>query len=401
MATARQAGAPSGRGKRVALRLIGVASAVLVLAAVALSAAFLGVARDARRDRSAGPARGGGEAPAAERSGTDAAEPRPSPPRADAGAKANRERETSATGGPAPAHPIAAFDDGELEARLLEDPASLGPASLGTPGLGALMNAVHMPEGERWQIVEPGQAWGTSETVESIIRAIDYVHEVHGGAPPLYVGDISRKRGGYIHPHEFHQNGRDVDLGFYYSSPKRWYWKAWQSNLDVPRTWSLIKGIVTRTDVELVFCDRYVTRLLLDHAKAAGEDPAWVGRVFGWRDETKSRPLVRHVPGHRTHLHVRFYNPVAQETGRRLYPLLRKNRILPEPEQLVEHRVAPGETIKSIAGLFKTSQRAIRRVNELASDELTVGKTYLVPHRVPIEPDPDPIVVPPRTLPPG
>ncbi len=296
-------------------------------------------------------------------------------------------------------HPFDGLDDAALDARLAEAPETLGSAVMGTPDVGFMMNSVKMPQGDGWLIVEPYQSWGTQETVDSIIRVIEKVHEQHENTPPLYVGDLSRKYGGYIHPHKFHQTGRDVDLGFYYSSPKRWYWKAWRSNLDVPRTWSLIKALATETDLELVFCDRYVIRLLLDHAKQTGEDRELVRKLFSWRQETESRPLVRHEDGHRTHLHVRFFNPIAQESGRRLYPLLKKRRLLRHPTLLLDHTVAAGETMKSVAKRYKTSQRAIRRLNKLPSNDLEPGRTYLVPKRVKLEQDPRPIEIPPRPLP--
>jgi penicillin-insensitive murein endopeptidase len=161
-----------------------------------------------------------------------------------------------------------------------------------------------------------------------------------------------------------------------------------------------VKALVTETDLELVYCDRYVIDLLRGHAEAIGEDRGWLDAIFGWREETGSRPLVRHVDGHRTHIHARFYNPVAQESGRRLFPLLQRHRMLPDPGLLVTHSVAQGETLASLARLYKTSRRAIRRVNELASDDLVPGRTYLVPARVKLEPDTAPIIVPRRLLPP-
>ena len=306
---------------------------------------------------------------------------------------------TDAEPGAGGGHPFDGLDDAALEKRLLEAPETLGAVALGTPDVGSLLNAVKMPQGEGWQIVEPYQSWGTPETIASIIRAIEKVHEQHENTPPLYVGDLGRKYGGYIHPHKFHQTGRDVDLGFYYSSPKRWYWKAYRSNLDVPRTWSLIKALVTETDLELVFCDRYVTRLVRAHAAEIGEDPAFLRKIFSWRQETESRPLVRHEDGHRTHLHVRFFNPIAQESGRRLYPILKKRRMLRHPTLLLDHTVVAGESLSSLARRYKTSQRAIRRLNKLPSNDLETGRTYLVPKVVKLVQDRNPIKIPPRPLP--
>lgn len=295
--------------------------------------------------------------------------------------------------------PLHGLSDRELEYLLLNTPEKLGSIALGPPDAGALMNAVAMPEGERWKIVKSTQSWGTQETAVFIQAAINKVHEQHEETHPLYVGDISRKRGGYFYPHTFHQNGRDVDLGFYYKAPVRWYTRAWMSNLDVPRTWALIKALVTETDVELIYCDRFVISLVRDHAQKVGENGEWLDNVFRWSSAAHVRPLIRHEEGHRTHLHVRFYAPISEERGRRLFHLLEKHQLLRHPVVFAHHKVAPGETLKSIARLYKSSRRAIRQFNELGDDSLNVGRTYAIPYQGKLEQQPEPTNVPPRLIP--
>ncbi len=283
---------------------------------------------------------------------------------------------------------------------LINEPEKLGSISLGPPDAGALINGVTMPKGERWQLVNPKQSWGTQETLDFITSAINKIHEQFDDTGPLYIGDISRKRGGFFYPHKFHQNGRDVDLGFYYIEPRRWYSKAYRSNLDIPRTWALIKALVTETDVELVYCDRFVIALVRDHAKKIGEDPDWLDQVFRQSSAAHARPLARHEDGHRTHLHVRFYTPISIESGRRLFSLLEKHGRLRQPIVFAEHKVKTGETLKTIARLYKSSWRTIQRFNKLPSDTIAIGKTYMIPHEGHLEPL-EPIVVPPRKLPPN
>ena len=297
-------------------------------------------------------------------------------------------------------HPLDGHDQAELEQWLLEDMSKLGSISLGPPDAGALINGVRMPEGEHWTLVKANQSWGTQETIDFITAAVEKVNEQFDDAPPLYIGDISRARGGFFYPHKYHQNGRDVDLGFYYSEPRRWYTKVWRGNLDVEKTWALVKALVTETDVELIYCDRYVIALLKEHAQAIGEDREWLDQIFRQSSAAHQRPLIRHEDGHRTHIHVRFYNPIAQESGRRLFSLLEKHEMFRQPIVFADHVVKRGETLRSIAKLYKTGRAAIRQFNKMSSDDVVVGKSYRVPYQGELEPLEGPFVAPPRKLPP-
>jgi hypothetical protein len=71
-----------------------------------------------------------------------------------------------------------------------------------------------------------------------------------------------------------------------------------------------------------VFIDRAVQALLRDYAASVGEPPEWLDTLF----ESRARrdTLFRHTRGHATHLHVRFLDPAAEKTGRRLQARLRR-----------------------------------------------------------------------------
>jgi penicillin-insensitive murein endopeptidase len=138
----------------------------------------------------------------------------------------------------------------------------------------------------------------------------------------LYVGDFSARSGGKLRPHKSHQSGRDVDLGYYYSTGEAWYKRATSKNLDRARTWALLETLLTETRVEYVFMDRSIQPLLKEYALAQGEDPEWLSRIF--EGPSNRDPIIRHRFGHATHMHVRFENPTAELTARRSYPLLQK-----------------------------------------------------------------------------
>jgi len=167
-----------------------------------------------------------------------------------------------------------------------------------------------------------------------------------------------------------------------------------QKDLDLPRTWELVRALVTETDVERIFVDRSLIAVLYQHALAEGEDRSWLNDIFG---RTSEKGLIQHERRHKDHLHVRFYNPLAQEHGRIVYPVLVETGAAPPP--MVKHRVRPGETLGSLAQRYGTSVNAIRAANGLRSSRLRAGRSYTIPIRRP-PPDGGPVVVPPRRLPP-
>src|SRR6185295_16824366 len=122
-------------------------------------------------------------------------------------------------------------------------------------------------------------AFGTDETIGYLETAISRVAKDFAGSPKLMIGHISAKGGGYLKPHLSHQSGRDVDIGYYYVGGSRWYQRANVQNLDVERTWALVRALVTQTDVEMLLIDRSIQDLLMEHAEKLGEDKEWLHLV--------------------------------------------------------------------------------------------------------------------------
>lgn len=276
------------------------------------------------------------------------------------------------------------------------EPAALGPLSIGTPDGGLLFNPVAMPEGELWKIRNPRETFATAETIEFLKSAIEAVEERHPGSPRLVIGDISRPDGGRLNRHRSHQAGRDADLGFYFRSGEAADLKRpGRNELDVPRTWTFVRALVTDTDVERIFVDRALQRVLYAHALAEGEDREWLDDIFGRRTAGKDA-IIQHERRHQDHLHARFYNRSAQERGRVAYPLLVQARLVPGPT--VAHRVRSGETLSHLARRYGASVTAIRAANGLRGTALRAGRSYVIPVRkAPVLSDP--VVVPPRRLP--
>jgi murein endopeptidase len=299
-----------------------------------------------------------------------------------------------------PPHPFANVSDAELEHRLVANPASLGSVSIGKPSAGLLFNGKVMPNDDAgWTVVAGGQAFGTEETLEYLETAIHTVSERFPGSPKVSIGDISARGGGYLSPHLSHQSGRDADVGYYYLDGAGWYRRATAQNLDVTRTWALVRALITRTDVEMILIDHSVQALLRTEAERSDPDSDWLDSIFRGRNGLP--PLIRHAPGHATHLHVRFWNPIAQETGRRIYPALVRHGMIHVGPAFAVHVAKKGDTLVELAKRYGTTVRAIRRANGLKSNVIMAKKSYRIPERGKAPPavTRGPVTIPPRRLP--
>ena len=278
---------------------------------------------------------------------------------------------------PQPKRPWAGLTDRELEQKYQDSPESVGPMSVGSTNAGALVNGVQMPRGPRWELIDPAHAWGTQETVDALSRAIDKVHEQYPDAGPMQIGHLSARRGGPLSPHISHQSGRDVDVSYFYTVPERWFAMANADNLDRAKSWAFVRALLTETDVELILIDHSLQKLLREYAVSAGEDSGWIDEVF---DGTSSRrALILHAKGHGTHIHVRFFNPTAQETARRLQPVLMKRGSLPPPMTYVLYRARSGDTLGSLARRYGTTVEAIQAVNSLRNNAIKARRIYRIP----------------------
>jgi penicillin-insensitive murein endopeptidase len=225
--------------------------------------------------------------------------------------------------------------------------------------------------------VSPGEAWGTQETIDYLNTAVEAVQAEFPNTPPLALGDIGARHGGPLRPHISHQAGRDLDISFYYRDGTKWYARGTRENLDFPRLWAFVRAIIAKTDIDLILLDHGLQEPLKEYALSLGEDPTWLDQVFQGKGAT--RAIIRHAPGHATHLHLRFFNPIAQETARRCYPALVRHKIVTAPEQYVSHKAKKNETLAMIAKKYGSTVRAIKEANGLRSNLIHDQATYRIP----------------------
>jgi penicillin-insensitive murein endopeptidase len=310
---------------------------------------------------------------------------------------------------PPPNSPLLALSEAELTARYKQDPQSLGAISAGPPRAGVLINGVQMPKDDKWILLDPGRAYGTQETVDALARIITRVNQRFPDAPPLPIGHISAQRGGHLNPHLSHQSGRDADVGYYYRTPMRAFVTATGDNLDMPRTWTLVKAAIKETDVEMILMDRSIQKLLADYAAMNGEDPAFIDEVFQIRGKNARAP-IRHIKGHGNHLHFRFHNPVAEELGRRLSRVITfpkaphvtsANHVEVAGATFAQHRARSGDTMVILAKRYGCTVEDIQRANGLKSIALRAGTVYRIPQKAPPKPAGKPGAVAKKSAPPS
>lgn len=166
-----------------------------------------------------------------------------------------------------------------------------------------LKEGVQLGEGEGYNVRRPGNAWGTSATVEGIAAAIARYREADPEAPLVQIGDISRHNGGPLREHVSHQEGRDVDIGYVFDEPEE---EGARTTMDLSRTWVLLRSFAADENVAVIFIDYALQKRLYEHARSIGEDEAELDRLFEYPRGNDDEAIFYHWPGHARHFHVRF-----------------------------------------------------------------------------------------------
>jgi murein endopeptidase len=167
--------------------------------------------------------------------------------------------------------------------------------SLGAPWAGRLVNGRRLPaQGEgflTWDPIlkrvgnRPWRRWGSDRLLRTVRSVLAAYARRHPDAPPVLVGDLSRRRGGDFGPryggvgHISHQNGLDADV----------YYPRTDGKLRSPRRPEQV--------------DRAAAQELVDAFVAKGAVNVFVGPSLALRGPTR---IVSPLVNHDDHLHVRL-----------------------------------------------------------------------------------------------
>jgi LysM repeat protein len=177
---------------------------------------------------------------------------------------------------------------------------------------GTLKVGVQLEPGKGYFIKRPHLAYGTAMCVKAIKAALSRYRQtkVCKGGPDVHVGDISARGGGPLKGHMSHQKGIDVDVGLVLKgadADEVRFRTGNEGNLDVPRTWALIKAFVDNADVRAVFLDYRLQKLLYEHARKQKVPESKLDELFQYpRGKGRNFGIIRHWKGHKDHFHVRF-----------------------------------------------------------------------------------------------
>jgi penicillin-insensitive murein DD-endopeptidase len=218
-----------------------------------------------------------------------------------------------------------------------DDSVRVASRSLGWTSRGRLVGGAHVPESDLIRQPEEDKArghfWGTAELAGLVRASATSVAHAQPGGGRLSVGELSRRGGGNIPGHRSHQNGRDVDLGFYLHDadgkpvePTRFVNVGWHGKgvyegerviFDEERNWRLIENLLSQVDVpvQYIFVHWSIRRRLLATARRLGADEEVMTRA-----QRAILPPKGSRHPHRNHFHVRVYcdpadRPACRDRG--------------------------------------------------------------------------------------
>ncbi|MDX9724029.1 MAG: penicillin-insensitive murein endopeptidase [Myxococcota bacterium] len=182
--------------------------------------------------------------------------------------------------------------------------------SVGKPNSGRLVNGVPFPEGDAWELRETRRNhWGTRLAIGALHQALERYGLRYPDGPKMRIGDYSRRTGGRLKPHKSHRSGRDVDFNYVLlpgtDGERRWG-RVSEENFDAEKSWFIIKTLLDSGEVESMFVDRFVQKLLArEAAKTLSKEHVFELFEYSFAGVNRSAPL-QHWSGHRDHVHVRF-----------------------------------------------------------------------------------------------
>lgn len=174
------------------------------------------------------------------------------------------------------------------------------------PG-GGIKGLYQLSSGPGYKVRRAIHSWGTLLAVTQLISVFTGHHRKYPRAHPLRVDDLSKEGGGHFPPHISHRTGRDVDIRFPMKKYRDGYIRLSPRTLDVRRTWDLLHAFIKTGKVVYLFVDYRLQRVLYKRAQEKKIPPELLKKYFQYPRKKKTMyGIIRHEPGHATHVHVRF-----------------------------------------------------------------------------------------------
>lgn len=256
----------------------------------------------------------------------------------------------------------------------------------GQSSSGYLLNARQMPKAEYW-LHRRFKNYGTPEMIAVIKAGTQNLRKQFPNAPPVIIGDLSKRYGGHFPPHLSHQSGRDADIGYFIRGPYSHKLKGLtlvnRRTIDVPKTWAFLSGMLKTGLIESAFIDYQLQKVLYRYAKKEGIwSEAELKKVFSyplWKGK-----VISHLRGHSDHMHVRFKAPLSEQAAFAYMKDHGRHRFKPRK---VRTRPKPSETLIKLAKRFRVSWKTLMRWNRLTKTQarkaLSRKRKYIVGYYTP------------------
>ncbi|MBA2663276.1 MAG: penicillin-insensitive murein endopeptidase [Bradymonadaceae bacterium] len=181
--------------------------------------------------------------------------------------------------------------------------------SWGAANGGRLYNGVALQDSPGLRVRNQARAFGTKRTINLLEGAGADIKARWPDAPDMVVGSLSQQNGGRMRPHKSHQSGRDVDLAFYHRGNIELpdFRNMTPETFDAVKNWHLLKILIDTSEVEYVFIDYRLQKVLHEYGLSIGYSAEELEPLIQYpHGQNASNGLIRHARGHLNHAHIRF-----------------------------------------------------------------------------------------------
>lgn len=192
----------------------------------------------------------------------------------------------------------------------------LSNQAVGSPDQGHLRNASFLKTHiESYNLADkivianssPKNYYGTQEMMEVLEAIGEKVNTLQRNK--IFISRISAKSGGKLPPSKSHQNGMDVDIGYFTTQGKVQFpivassGSLKRSDFSVAKTLEVFKFLMTQqvSPVDRLFVDQAIIHNLCQEAKSSGKFKGSEKAAYAKLFEN-----IQHVEGHGNHFHLRL-----------------------------------------------------------------------------------------------